>query len=829
VEPAQLSWVTQDGAQCALGFSPDMASCHGHHRAADGDVVEVRGGLEDRWEYPQGTDGGRGYEFETQVEDAGGWHPAGGLRVLIDEGGESPVRWAAWRERSGDACSVALRSVCRSGNADLGDLVSAVWASAENRDAGEVAANLVDASDSKWFAPHDRASLEFRLTEPIAADQYTLTSANDAPDRDPSAWTLSGSLDGRSWRTLDSRSGQSFARRHQSRTFQIIEPAAYAHYRLEITGTNGSPHLQLEAVRFLAESSGFVGYRQREGESPCAYRGIRLAHEPLNAPSVAPKVAPTEPLPLDPPNGAHSHAADAQPAFEDFAPAAEITLGSYLYRKNMMGAVSQTVKREPGGTLRASSGPMSYTFATTSLARWLEQDGTVLTWRTDGTDPELCLVDAAGNLLWREYSAAFPPPAAPHEHGGPAMGLGSRLYRQSLTSSSGSHTLLHHSDGDLVLYCNVTHAPVWRSGTDWLGDSWLDLTRRGDLVLRTSCGAPVWKSETADTGVVQLAVRDDGSLALLDAAGTALWQIHEHAPCAAAAGHIPGRGAVLRRGQSLRNQSLTSADGESVLRHQPEDGVSLICSEASSSVWTEHTSRAVGACLTLDHEGYLQVQAEDGSVLTRLAGPGEYVIVVPRGEVRLCAHDGTVLWREGRHVIDEGEDITALSPRTAPAAALETILNARRTPIVRTDFSDEHAWQSAWRDITKPRDYWDEEIVLNATLVALPEFEGWSGQDLATVVSHARHRLAHLVLVVDAVALASPEHPVLVVEVDPDSEEQPRSFRATPHALVDLETQLSIANMDWEDFSEGTDPDGILRTSMGADDIEPPSPEPLPA
>ncbi|WP_067903389.1 DUF6924 domain-containing protein [Nocardia vaccinii] len=41
----------------------------------------------------------------------------------------------------------------------------------------------------------------------------------------------------------------------------------------------------------------------------------------------------------------------------------------------------------------------------------------------------------------------------------------------------------------------------------------------------------------------------------------------------------------------------------------------------------------------------------------------------------------------------------------------------------------------------------------------------------------------------------------------------PRSFRATPHALLDVVIQLSIANMDWEEFSESVDPDGILRTS----------------
>jgi hypothetical protein len=287
---AQLSWGTEDGAQFAVGFSPDMAGCYGHHRTARGDVVQVRGELDGRRVYPAGAGGARGHEFDAEAEEAGGWHPAGRLRVLVDDGGDAPVRWADWRDRSGNACSVALRSVIPSGNADVTGLVSAVRATGEYRRAGEVAANLVDASASKWLVDHNRASLEFQLAQPVAVDRYVLTSANDAPDRDPATWTLCGSADGHSWRALDIRSGQSFARRHQSRTYRIAEPGAYEHYRLDITGTNGSPHLQLEAVRFLADgSAGFAGYRQRAGQEPVAYRGIRVAQ--------ASPGMPAEPLP----------------------------------------------------------------------------------------------------------------------------------------------------------------------------------------------------------------------------------------------------------------------------------------------------------------------------------------------------------------------------------------------------------------------------------------------------------------------------------------------------------------------------------------------------
>ncbi|WP_262704555.1 MULTISPECIES: hypothetical protein [Streptomyces] len=312
--PEQLSWATEDGAQCALGFSPDMASCYGHRRTADGDVVEVRGELDDQRDHPEDEGGARGYEFDTQAEDTGGWHPAGRLRVLVEDGGEAPVRWVAWHDRSGNACSVALRPASGSGNADVSDLVTAVEASAEHRDAGEVAANLMDASAGKWFAPHNRAFVEFALTEPVPVDRYMLTSANDAPDRDPAAWTLCGSADGRSWRTLDTRSGQSFAHRHQPQVYRIAEPESYDRYRLEITDNNGSPHLQLEAVRFLVEgSASFVGYRQRAGHPPVAYRGVRVVQ--------ASPDRPAQPLPEDVSATSKASAPVSVPGFASVPPA----------------------------------------------------------------------------------------------------------------------------------------------------------------------------------------------------------------------------------------------------------------------------------------------------------------------------------------------------------------------------------------------------------------------------------------------------------------------------------------------------------------------------
>jgi hypothetical protein len=42
--------------------------------------------------------------------------------------------------------------------------------------------------------------------------RFAITSANDAPARDPKNWEFQGSNDGATWTTLDSRNGQSSSR-----------------------------------------------------------------------------------------------------------------------------------------------------------------------------------------------------------------------------------------------------------------------------------------------------------------------------------------------------------------------------------------------------------------------------------------------------------------------------------------------------------------------------------------------------------------------------------------------------------------------------------------
>ncbi|WP_234432556.1 MULTISPECIES: GH92 family glycosyl hydrolase [unclassified Streptomyces] len=136
------------------------------------------------------------------------------------------------------------------GNVD--DHVTEVRASGENTGAGEVKENLVDGEPgTKWLTFEPTGWVEFDLDKPIKLATYALTSANDYDGRDPRDWTLKGSTDGKSWKTIDTRSGEHFSERFQTKSYDLAEPAEYQHFRLEVTENNGaSDILQIADVQF---------------------------------------------------------------------------------------------------------------------------------------------------------------------------------------------------------------------------------------------------------------------------------------------------------------------------------------------------------------------------------------------------------------------------------------------------------------------------------------------------------------------------------------------------------------------------------------------------
>ncbi|GAA4792696.1 hypothetical protein GCM10023231_21080 [Olivibacter ginsenosidimutans] len=85
----------------------------------------------------------------------------------------------------------------------------------------------------------------------VSANTYLVSSANDAPDRDPTSWVLQGSKDGSNWTTLDTRKTEKFNYRNEFRVYTFDNANTFTHYRLNVTANAGSPDIQLGEWRLM--------------------------------------------------------------------------------------------------------------------------------------------------------------------------------------------------------------------------------------------------------------------------------------------------------------------------------------------------------------------------------------------------------------------------------------------------------------------------------------------------------------------------------------------------------------------------------------------------
>ncbi|ONI83458.1 alpha-mannosidase [Saccharothrix sp. ALI-22-I] len=132
------------------------------------------------------------------------------------------------------------------------DRVIDVAANSENTGSSEVKENLVDGSVlSKWLTFTSTGWVRFTFAEPVAVKRYAMSSANDAPERDPKDWTLRASNDGTTWTTIDTRSGEVFAKRLETKAYDIANTEAFRFYQLDISANAGGVNLiQLAEVQF---------------------------------------------------------------------------------------------------------------------------------------------------------------------------------------------------------------------------------------------------------------------------------------------------------------------------------------------------------------------------------------------------------------------------------------------------------------------------------------------------------------------------------------------------------------------------------------------------
>jgi alpha-L-fucosidase 2 len=126
----------------------------------------------------------------------------------------------------------------------------------ESPDVGIAAPATIDGnSDTKW-CEENRGAFPMIWQARINADdqkspitRYTLTSANDVPERDPSAWRFYGSQDAKTWTLLDERKDVAiWPARNSAQSFEFKNQTAYSHYKFEFLANHGASHFQLAEI-----------------------------------------------------------------------------------------------------------------------------------------------------------------------------------------------------------------------------------------------------------------------------------------------------------------------------------------------------------------------------------------------------------------------------------------------------------------------------------------------------------------------------------------------------------------------------------------------------
>jgi len=105
---------------------------------------------------------------------------------------------------------------------------------------------------TKWCVEHHDRPVIWQAIAPAgspAVNSYSFTACPDYPQRDPRTWEFAGSMDGKSWTTLDRREDQPpIEKRGGTVKFTFANKIAYRYYRITFFKNGGAQHLQIAEI-----------------------------------------------------------------------------------------------------------------------------------------------------------------------------------------------------------------------------------------------------------------------------------------------------------------------------------------------------------------------------------------------------------------------------------------------------------------------------------------------------------------------------------------------------------------------------------------------------
>jgi len=149
------------------------------------------------------------------------------------------------------------------------------------------------------------------------------------------------------------------------------------------------------------------------------------------------------------------------------------------------------------------------------------------------------------------------------------------------------------------------------------------------------------------------------------------------------------------------------------------------------------------------------------------------------------------------------------------------------TLLVRTDFSIDGIWEKVCAearqmdpDVRKALEYSDEcnramgrppkrPIKDFGTPLHLVDDRAYADASCEQLLSSLPSDSIHgFFFIADKVCMQHSDHPLMVVD---SYHERGRMFRAIPSQIFGIQSNLSLANMDWEEFADNVDDDGVFR------------------
>ncbi|MDL4821285.1 DUF6924 domain-containing protein [Actinomadura opuntiae] len=131
--------------------------------------------------------------------------------------------------------------------------------------------------------------------------------------------------------------------------------------------------------------------------------------------------------------------------------------------------------------------------------------------------------------------------------------------------------------------------------------------------------------------------------------------------------------------------------------------------------------------------------------------------------------------------------------------------------VIRTDFSDQRAWEAvraAIEDVDEGNDDGDGDYMYPPEFKEDRAYQEFSAEEIVSRLPKAIQD--PFVAVVDKATITSAEMPILLIGLERNDDYE-RTFRVIPRELPSIEVNLSLGNMDFFEFAQSADEDRIFR------------------